>query len=273
MKHPIDNEQFIQKYMYFGKMSKSRTFPIFYGIFLALLCWALGGMSYYKVTQAQAANESVSLWKPLALAYRFVGIEGIVAICGGLGLLSLYFGWRNYQIKNTQASLEDDDIYEDELDEFYDSDETHEVLVLSKYPMYFVDDGKPPYAVYPEDIEELEKLIGFKLPNDYAQFLMETNGGCIDPVLEIEEDWEIHEFLSVKGDEDDHQLLKDVYPEYSQYGLPIVEFLAFDYYLILSPTGQIFVYNSDDMEEPEYLAESFTDLLEKVYERKAFMES
>lgn len=271
MKHPIDNEQFIQKYMYFGKMSKSRTFPIFYGIFLALLCWALGGMSYYKVAQAQAANESVSLWKPLALVYRLVGIEGILAICGGLGLLSLYFGWRNYQIKNTQESLEDDDIYED-----YEFDaESNEVLVLSKYPMCFVDNGEPPYAVYPEDIEELEKFIGFKLSNDYAQFLMETNGGCIEPVLLIDEYWEIHEFLSLKGDKDNHQLLKDVYPEFSQYGLPIAEFLAVDYYLILSPTGQIFVYNSDDdsMEEPEYLAESFTALLDQVYELKAFMES
>lgn len=241
MTHPVHNPQFIQRYMYIDKLSKSKIFPLLFGFFWAVLCWGIGGMSYYQILQAEAEQREIRLWRPVARIYELAGGEAVLVISLLLGIGSLYFGWRNYKIKNTSSKQ----------DEYAD---------------------KPTY----KDIMALEKQIGFLLPPDYRKYLLRHNGG--KPIAcKLNEYIEIDYFYNLVTENLELQLSEifNNVPNYG-YGLPIAQTLAGDL-LVLSPEGAVLLFDvdifadddgeflSDIDDEPEYIAESFTALLEGLY--------
>ncbi len=254
MKHPVHSSQFIQRYMYIDKFSKSKILPLLFGFFWAVFCWGIGGISYYEILQAEAEQREIELSRRIIVIYDLVGEQGILVISFLLGIGSLYLGWRNYKIKNTPL-LTQDELSSDEI---------------------FIPYHNDPYEVTESDISVLESQIGFSLPKDYRDFLLRYNGGR--PIAgTFNDNIEIDYFYNLVTDNQElllSEIFRDV-PNYG-YGLPIAHTLAGDL-LILSAEGEVFfldayIFCNDDGEfldetedEPEYIAESFTELLESLY--------
>ncbi|OOF37907.1 hypothetical protein BKK47_10725 [Rodentibacter mrazii] len=197
-------------------------------------------MSYYQILQAEIEQRKIRLWRPVARIYELAGGEVVLVISLLLGVGSLYFGWRNYKIKNTSSKQ----------DEYAD---------------------KPTY----KDIMVLEKQIGFLLPSDYRKYLLHYNGGT--PIAcKLNEYIQINYFYQLVTDNPRFRLSEifETVPNYG-YGLPIGKTIVGDL-LVLSPEGAVLLFDVeeftdddgefDDIEgEPEYIAESFTALLEGLY--------
>ncbi|AOF52334.1 SMI1/KNR4 family protein [Rodentibacter caecimuris] len=245
MRHPVHNPQFVQRYMYIDKLSKSKMLPLFIGFFWAVCCWGIGGVSYYQILQAEAEQKEIVLWRPVTVIYDLVGGEAVLVISLLLGIGSLYFGWRNYKIKNTS-------------------------LIQGES----VNDETGSYKVTVGDINALERQIGFSLPQDYRDFLLRYNGGS--PLASLFNDnIEIDYFYNLVTDNRELQL-SEIFERLPNYGLPIAVTFAGDL-LILAPKGEIFFFDieifcddegeflSDIDDEPECIAESFTALLEGLY--------
>ncbi|MCQ9120407.1 hypothetical protein BKG95_09275 [Rodentibacter pneumotropicus] len=249
MKHPVHNLQFVQRYMYIDKLSTSKILPLLIGFFWAVCCWAIGGVSYYQILQAEAKQKEIVLWRPITVIYNLAGGEAVLVISLLLGIVSFYFGWRNYKIKNTPL-----------IQDKSKNDKAH---------------YNNPYKVTVGDISALEQQIGFSLPQDYRDFLLCYNGES--PVACVFNDKiEIDYFYNLVTDNLELRLSEifNNVPNYG-YGLPIAQTLAGDL-LVLSPKGEIlffdveifcddegeFLYDIED--EPECIAESFTMLLQSL---------
>ncbi|WP_207551853.1 SMI1/KNR4 family protein [Rodentibacter trehalosifermentans] len=210
-------------------------------------------MSYYQILQAEAEQKEIRLWRPLARIYELAGADAVLLISLLLGVGALYFGWRNYKIKNSPLRRDksaNDEIFEPQDKRFYKATE--------------------------QDIRDLEKQIGFLLPQDYRAFLLRYNGGF--PTACVLNDNIIIDYFYYLVTDNREVRLSDVFkkvPNYG-YGLPIATTLAGDI-LILSAEGEILFFDIEIMTdddgafiseieyEPEWVTESFTALLEQLY--------
>ena len=118
----------------------------------------------------------------------------------------------------------------------------------------------------PDEIAQLQDNLGWRIDEDYIQFLLKYNGGIPSKVRIKDNKIVIDHFLSFKSDYKLNSII-DIYPDFQQYGLPIANTPSGDN-IILSLDGKIrfFNHNIDSIdEEVGIVADNFLELLRKLY--------
>ena len=117
-----------------------------------------------------------------------------------------------------------------------------------------------------DEIAQLQDNLGWRIDEDYIQFLLKYNGGIPSKVRIKDNKIVIDHFLSFKSDYKLNSII-DIYPDFKQYGLPIANTPSGDS-IILSLDGKIrfFNHNIDSIdEEVGIVADNFLELLRKLY--------
>lgn len=118
----------------------------------------------------------------------------------------------------------------------------------------------------PDEIAQLQDNLGWRIDENYIQFLLKHNGGIPSKVRIKGNNIVIDHFLSFKSDYKLNSII-DIYPDFQQYGLPIANTPSGDS-IILSLDGKIrfFNHNIDSIdEEVGIVADNFLELLRKLY--------
>ena len=139
-----------------------------------------------------------------------------------------------------------------------------------------------------DDIDAFEKEIGFKLPRDYREFLLQTNGGVLpedDGYFYVEDaDWwnGLHVFYGLRRPDAESislrmvlRYVRESHPEIFDQTLgrlPIAsDHLGNELYLVLTgpERGCVYFWMHDADVPPDKLSSSFESFLESVREKPA----
>lgn len=117
-----------------------------------------------------------------------------------------------------------------------------------------------------EELESLEKLIGFSLPTDYKDFLLQNNG-CVPSKNRIKSTSKaINHFFALKSAYKYNSII-DLYENFAEIGVPIAQSPSGDTFL-MNKNGEIYYFDHNLGEIDEKIgciAKSFSDFLAMLY--------